>query len=68
MPSVHSTGFADIVGRRYGVTKLPYNQQKSWVGSISMFVFGLLFSVGEVHNAYMASKNFDILFVMLFIL
>ncbi|RWW28576.1 hypothetical protein GW17_00006937 [Ensete ventricosum] len=44
MPSVHSTGFADIVGRRYGVTKLPYNQQKSWVGSISMFVFGLLFS------------------------
>ncbi|URE28345.1 hypothetical protein MUK42_07991 [Musa troglodytarum] len=37
-------GFADIVGRRYGATKLPYNQQKSWVGSISMFIFGLLFS------------------------
>ncbi|KAJ8497262.1 hypothetical protein OPV22_007814 [Ensete ventricosum] len=42
-------GFADIVGRRYGVTKLPYNQQKSWVGSISMFVFGLLFSVGMLY-------------------
>ncbi|XP_018683433.2 probable phytol kinase, chloroplastic isoform X1 [Musa acuminata AAA Group] len=42
-------GFADIVGRRYGVTKLPYNQQKSWVGSISMFVFGLFFSVGMLY-------------------
>ncbi|THU59172.1 hypothetical protein C4D60_Mb03t22190 [Musa balbisiana] len=42
-------GFADIVGRRYGVTKLPYNQQKSWVGSISMFVFGMLFSVGMLY-------------------
>ncbi|XP_074590813.1 putative phytol kinase 1, chloroplastic [Curcuma longa] len=42
-------GFADIVGRRYGTTKLPYNQEKSWAGSISMFAFGFLFSVGMLY-------------------
>ncbi|KAJ0984350.1 hypothetical protein J5N97_002706 [Dioscorea zingiberensis] len=39
-------GFADIVGRRLGALKLPYNRQKSWLGSISMFTFGFLFSIG----------------------
>nr|CAD1823132.1 unnamed protein product [Ananas comosus var. bracteatus] len=39
-------GFADIVGRRYGAIKLPYNRKKSWVGSISMFLSGFLFSIG----------------------
>ncbi|KAK1263829.1 hypothetical protein QJS04_geneDACA009531 [Acorus gramineus] len=39
-------GFADIMGRRFGVLKLPYNQQKSWVGSISMFVSGFFISIG----------------------
>ncbi|WOL13555.1 putative phytol kinase, chloroplastic isoform X4 [Canna indica] len=42
-------GFADIVGRTFGAIKLPYNQQKSWVGSISMFVFGSLFSIGMLY-------------------
>ncbi|XP_042464283.1 probable phytol kinase, chloroplastic [Zingiber officinale] len=42
-------GFADIVGRRYGTTKLPYNQEKSWAGSISMFAFGFLISVGMLY-------------------
>ncbi|KAJ6807847.1 putative phytol kinase, chloroplastic [Iris pallida] len=42
-------GFADIVGRRYGMLKLPYNRQKSWVGSISMFIFGFLSSVGMLY-------------------
>ncbi|XVE99162.1 hypothetical protein REPUB_Repub03eG0173400 [Reevesia pubescens] len=31
-------GVADIMGRRFGSSKIPYNQRKSWVGSISMFV------------------------------
>jgi len=35
---------------RFGSSKLPYNQQKSWAGSISMFVFGLLISIGCVGN------------------
>ncbi|KAH7671948.1 Phytol kinase protein [Dioscorea alata] len=39
-------GFADIVGRRFGTLKLPYNKRKSWIGSISMFTFGFLFSIG----------------------
>ncbi|WVZ87625.1 hypothetical protein U9M48_034234 [Paspalum notatum var. saurae] len=37
-------GFADIVGRRYGSVKLPFNENKSWVGSISMFISGFLLS------------------------
>ncbi|PKA50624.1 Phytol kinase 1, chloroplastic [Apostasia shenzhenica] len=38
-------GFADIMGRRYGSLKLPYNRKKSWIGSISMFIFGFLCSI-----------------------
>ncbi|XP_077220258.1 phytol kinase 1 VTE5 [Tasmannia lanceolata] len=39
-------GFADIMGRRFGTVKLPYNSQKSWVGSVSMFLFGFSISIG----------------------
>ena len=39
-------GLADIMGRRFGSVKIPYNKQKSWAGSISMFVFGFLISIG----------------------
>ncbi|KAK9158757.1 hypothetical protein Scep_005331 [Stephania cephalantha] len=39
-------GFADIMGRRFGSIKIPYNQQKSLVGSLSMFLFGVLISIG----------------------
>ncbi|XP_028553835.1 probable phytol kinase, chloroplastic isoform X1 [Dendrobium catenatum] len=38
-------GFADILGRRYGSLKLPHNRKKSWIGSISMFIFGFIFSI-----------------------
>ncbi|GBG91025.1 hypothetical protein CBR_g51684, partial [Chara braunii] len=34
-------GIADIVGRRLGSAKLPYNDSKSWAGSIAMFTCGL---------------------------
>ena len=30
-------GLADIVGRRFGTAKLPYNRAKSWAGSLAMF-------------------------------
>jgi phytol kinase len=37
-------GLADIIGRRFGVHKLPLNSEKSWAGSAAMlsgsFVFG----------------------------
>jgi phytol kinase len=35
-------GLADIVGRRVGVKRLPWNKNKSWVGSVAMFLGGLI--------------------------
>lgn len=49
-------GIADIVGRRIGGTKLPYNPCKSWAGSISMFIFGFMLSVGFLY--YYSSLGF----------
>ncbi|KAL9259848.1 putative phytol kinase 1, chloroplastic [Drosera capensis] len=42
-------GIADIVGRRFGAVKIPYNQRKSWAGSISMFAFGILVAMGMLY-------------------
>ncbi|XVE68721.1 hypothetical protein DITRI_Ditri09bG0092000 [Diplodiscus trichospermus] len=42
-------GIADIMGRKFGSSKIPYNQRKSWVGSISMFVFGFIISIGMLY-------------------
>ncbi|KAL3838242.1 hypothetical protein ACJIZ3_022833 [Penstemon smallii] len=42
-------GIADIMGRRFGSLKIPYNQQKSLAGSLSMFLFGFLVSVGMLY-------------------
>lgn len=39
-------GIADIVGRRFGDKKLPWNEGKSWAGSVAMFLFGLMVSYG----------------------
>ncbi|XP_071707610.1 probable phytol kinase 1, chloroplastic isoform X2 [Rutidosis leptorrhynchoides] len=39
-------GIADIMGRRFGIHKIPYNLQKSWCGSVSMFTVGFLVSIG----------------------
>lgn len=41
-------GVADIVGRKFGVQKLPYNAEKSWAGSVAMCTFGFLVSLGWV--------------------
>ena len=38
-------GLADILGRRYGKSKLPWSPDKSWIGSLGMFIGGLVFSV-----------------------
>lgn len=42
-------GFADIIGRRFGSQKLPYNKNKSIAGSIAMALAGFLASIGYVH-------------------
>eukprot|EP00775_Hariotina_reticulata_P010841 gene10842-10997_t len=39
-------GFADIIGRRLGSSKLPWNPSKSWAGSTAMFVAGLAMASG----------------------
>jgi phytol kinase len=41
-------GVADIVGRRFGASKLPYNPGKSWAGSLAMFLFGSLVSYASL--------------------
>jgi phytol kinase len=38
-------GFADIVGRKYGTSKLPWAKTKSWVGSLGMFLGGWTLSL-----------------------
>ncbi|KVI09659.1 Phosphatidate cytidylyltransferase [Cynara cardunculus var. scolymus] len=42
-------GIADIMGRRFGFHKIPYNKHKSWAGSISMFIVGFLISIGMLY-------------------
>ncbi|KAG1365671.1 putative phytol kinase 2, chloroplastic [Cocos nucifera] len=42
-------GMADIVGRRFGRHKLPYNPNKSVAGSLAMVFAGFIASVGYVH-------------------
>jgi phytol kinase len=39
-------GLAEILGRTYGKSSLPWSSQKTWVGSLGMFLGGWLFAVG----------------------
>jgi phytol kinase len=39
-------GLADIVGRRWGTHKLPFNSQKSWIGSAAMLIGSFVFGFG----------------------
>jgi phytol kinase len=41
-------GLADILGRRFGRTHLPWNEDKSWMGSIGMFIGGWSLSIGII--------------------
>lgn len=38
-------GLADILGRRYGKSHIPWNPRKSWIGSLAMFSGGLILSL-----------------------
>ncbi|CBI15917.3 unnamed protein product, partial [Vitis vinifera] len=49
-------GLADLVGRRFGIQKIPYNRNKSFSGSLAMAVAGFLASIGYMH--YFASFGF----------
>jgi phytol kinase len=50
-------GLADILGRRIGDRKIPWNPRKSWAGSLGMLVGGWLFAVG-VLAAFVAAGVF----------
>ncbi|PSR86192.1 Phytol kinase [Actinidia chinensis var. chinensis] len=42
-------GLADIVGRRFGSQKIPYNRNKSIAGSIAMATAGFMASIGFMY-------------------
>ncbi len=58
-------GLADVIGRRGGRTKLPWNRSKSWVGSAAMFggsfvfayIFILLFNAFGYFNPVLDAGN-----------
>jgi hypothetical protein len=61
-------GFADIVGRKYGTSKLPYNSSKSYVGSLAFLVFASLASMGYVANIEVfCSTDAPRFFVLIFV-
>ncbi|KAJ6385457.1 hypothetical protein OIU77_028607 [Salix suchowensis] len=49
-------GMADIVGRRFGRQKIPYNKNKSVAGSAAMAISGFVASVGFMH--YLAAFGY----------
>ena len=50
-------GLADVVGRRFAKTKLPWNKSKSWIGSLGMFLGGWGLALG-VLVVFVAAGNF----------
>jgi phytol kinase len=38
-------GLADVVGRNWGIKRIPWNTGKSWFGSLAMFAGSLVFSL-----------------------
>jgi phytol kinase len=51
-------GLADILGRRYGKNRLPWNPAKTWMGSLGMFFGGLIFSSG-ILAIYLLNGHFS---------
>ena len=49
-------GFADLIGRRFGGAKLPYNENKSYIGSLAMLIFGFIFCVGYLNSNHLHSN------------
>lgn len=50
-------GLADIFGRRYGRQKLPWNAEKSWMGSLGMLLGGWVFAT-SILAVYVAAGIF----------
>ena len=54
-------GLADILGRRWGKARLPWNRMKSWTGSLGMFLGGWALAV-MVIGCYTALGYFQLPF------
>ena len=50
-------GLADITGRLWGSVKLPWNANKSWIGSLGMFFGGWILSVA-IFSVFVAAGIF----------
>jgi phytol kinase len=50
-------GLADILGRRFGVVKLPWTREKSWIGSLGMLIGGWVFALA-ILAIYVSAKVF----------
>ncbi len=50
-------GLADVLGRRFGKDKLPWNRGKSWIGSLGMLLGGWVFAASLL-AAYIAAGMF----------
>ena len=50
-------GLADILGRRWGTVHLPWNQQKTWAGSMGMYLGGWFFALA-IMAIYIAAGIF----------
>ncbi len=53
-PLAGGDGFADLIGRRYGKRKFHIFADKSIIGTISMFIFSLLFTLGLLFVFWLA--------------
>jgi len=58
-------GLADILGRRYGKTHIPWNPRKSWIGSLAMFSGGFIFS-SIILGIFISMGIFDSTLIELF--
>ena len=51
-------GLADILGRRYGRSHIPWNPRKTWIGSLAMFSGGFILSLA-ILAIYISVGIFD---------
>jgi phytol kinase len=50
-------GLADVVGRRWGKTSLPWTKRKTWAGSMAMFLGGWSFATGVLFIYHLAGVH-----------
>jgi phytol kinase len=51
-------GLAEVVGSRFGKLHLFWSKKKTWLGTLGMFLGGILFSIG-ILSAFIAAGIFD---------